>query len=344
MRGLIVDKDLELHIREMPVPAHNDYQALVKMVSGGICGTDLKVMHGILKGYGEYPAVLGHEGVGQVVEKGSKVCSFELGDYVLLPFLYGKTGDCVSTFGAFAEYGIVGDMQALLADGVKPGDALYDESYCAQSKLDPEIDPVDGCMLITFREVYAAIKRFGIKRNDRIVVFGAGAVGLSFIRMCKLLGADVIAVEVDGRKLGQAQNAGADFVFDSRKVDIVAEVKKLYPSGANYLIDAAGAPAVINDGLKMVTYDGKICCYGIAPQQKYEFDWSGAPYNWTMQFLQWPYKTEEGAVNGKIQEWVLDGALDTADFISDYFDFERSVDALKMLEAGRALKKIVIRF
>ena len=87
MKSYVIHKDQTCKIEEMPMPKFGEYDALVKMESCGVCnGTDMKIIHGVFKGIDQYPVVLGHEGVGRVVEKGSKVTSYEIGDLVLLPF------------------------------------------------------------------------------------------------------------------------------------------------------------------------------------------------------------------------------------------------------------------
>ena len=69
MLGLVVYPDGTLKIEELPKPQINEYQALVETLSCGICsGTDFKIIHGNFKGFDTYPAILGHEGVGRVVE------------------------------------------------------------------------------------------------------------------------------------------------------------------------------------------------------------------------------------------------------------------------------------
>ena len=73
MKTLIVDKEGKLSVQEIPKPKYTENQALVKMIAGGVCnGTDTQLIHGDFKGVdsSEYPLMLGHEGVGRVVEVG----------------------------------------------------------------------------------------------------------------------------------------------------------------------------------------------------------------------------------------------------------------------------------
>ena len=85
MKGLVTDGRGGIFLREdIPMPKMGEYDGLVKTVGCGICnGTDLKLADGHLKGFGTYPAVLGHEAVGRVIRTGKKVRNYREGDLVL---------------------------------------------------------------------------------------------------------------------------------------------------------------------------------------------------------------------------------------------------------------------
>lgn len=346
MKGLVVDKEGKLSIRDLSKPQFNEYQMLVKMISCGVCnGTDMKLVHRNFKGFDAYPAVLGHEGVGRVVEMGAKVKNFKVGDVVLLPFLEGMTDDCYSGWGAFAEYAVTGDWKAMAEGGKGPGTPGFSEGSYAQQIIPEGIDPVGAAMIITFREVLSATKRFGFSENSSLVIFGAGPVGLCFTKFAKLLGlGPVIVFDIMDDKLTEAASMGADYVFNSTKADVKQEVLKLCPEGVDFVVDAVGINQLINQAMELVKYNGKICCYGISPKLGMELDWSKAPYNWTLQFVQWPSKKEEAEAHLQIISWIKMGVIRTEDFISDVIPFENVLDAFQMVEERKARKKIVIAF
>ncbi len=349
MKSLIVDENGALSIRELPIPVPGDCQALVKLKSCGVCnGTDTKLIHHSFKNFDTYPAALGHEGVGEVVQIGSKVKNLHIGDRVLLPFLEGETEGITSGWGAYSEYALVGDAAACAENGMGEGTAAFNEGYLAQTVLKPDdkVDDVQAAMIITFREVLSAIRRFDLKANENIVVFGAGPVGLCFVRFLKLLGAKtVVSVDIDDQKTAQARRMGADFAFNSKAVDVGAEIRALFPDGADAVIDAVGVNALINQAMGLIRYNGKICCYGISPKLGMELDWSKAPYNWTLQFVQWPSKREEALAHSQIMAWINLGVLNPSDFISHVFPFTQVMDAFRLVEAhDPQVKKIVITF
>jgi threonine dehydrogenase-like Zn-dependent dehydrogenase len=349
MKTLVVDAKHELSIREVPMPKYKECQALVKMQSCGVCnGTDLKLIHGEFKNFDTYPATLGHEGVGKVVEVGSKVKNLKPGDIVLLPFVEEKFDDVYSGWGSYSEYAVVGDAGAYIANGMGPGTPEFSEGYYAQTVIKPEdkVDPVEASMIITFREVLSAIKRFQFQPNESVLILGAGPVGLCFAKFCKLLGLKtVITTDIDDEKAAFAKTMGADYAFNSKSTDINAQVKKLFPEGIDYVVDAVGINELINQAMPLIKYNGKICCYGISPKLGMELDWSKAPYNWTIQFVQWPSKKEEAEAHEQVMAWINLGVLKPRDFISDVFPFERIIEAFKLVEERKSgTKKVVIKY
>ena len=346
MKSLIVDQSGKLYFETLPQPKIDDHKALVKMEACGVCnGTDMKLIHRNFKNFSDYPAILGHEGVGRVVEKGERVTNLQIGDLVLLPFLEESVGGFTPGWGAFSEYAVVGDAQAMIRDGKGPGTDYFQECYFAQQVVPERIAHADAVMIITFREVLSAVRRFGFRENKNLVVFGAGPVGLCFIKFAKLLGlGPVIAFDIDDGKVAEARAMGADYAFNSLKTDPVEAVLDILPDRADFVVDAVGVNDLINQAMRMVKYNGKICCYGISAKLDMTLDWSRAPYNWSLDFVQWPSKKEEAEAHGQILNWMDAGALNPGDFISDVFPFEDVIRVFDMVENKKTNKKIVITF
>lgn len=349
MKALTVDAQGVLSVQEFPIPSYGPCQALVKMRSCGVCGgTDMKLIHHTFKDFDTYPAILGHEGVGEVVAIGEKVENLHKGDLVLLPFLEEKIGEYTPGWGAYSEYAVVGDAQAYIRCGMGPGTPQWSEGYLAQTVLSQKdhVDVVGAAMIITFREVLSAIRRFGLRPNQNIVVMGAGPVGLCFTRFLKLLGMKtVITTDVLDEKVKTARKMGADYAFNSANCDVAKEVRTLFPDGVDAVVDAVGINALLNQAMEMICYNGKICGYGISPQLSMNLDWSNAPYNWNLHFVQWPSKAEEAQAHEQIMAWINLGVLNPRDFISDIIPFSRVIDAFELIEKRLpATKKIVIEF
>lgn len=339
MKALVIYQNGDAAIKRVPVPEYGSHEALVRMQASALCGTDIKILHDDLKCFRSYPTILGHEGVGKVIAVGDRVQKFKVGDSVVLPFIPRKCGEYYSTWGAISEYAIVGDSEAMKRDGI-----AFDEGLLAQRVIPSSIDPVAATMIVTFREILSTMLRLGFHSGQNIVIYGVGPVGLAFIRLAKILGmGPVISVIRRESKAIQALEAGADHIINSSTSDVIAEVRKLLPDGADILLDAAGAPDLIDTNLKIVREYGDICIYGVLPGGKVTIDWREAPYSFNLRFAQWPSKREEAAVHDRVIDMMQNGTLNGMDYISDVFSLDDAVQAIDCFKAHRNKKKIVIR-
>jgi len=343
MRTLIVNKDGSLAITEVPKPVCGPKTALVRTIACGMCGTDVKLIHHAFKGFPKsvYPIMLGHEGVGEVVEIGADVRGLKIGDKVLLPFVDADPkiyGDLGSGYGSLCEYAIVHDLKAY-ATGTAP-DCAY-----AQTVLPDDLNPVDAVMLVTFREVLSTIRYFGIKSEHSIVVFGCGPVGLTYIKFLKLLGCqNVIAVDIADEKLEFAQANGATKTINSTKEDLTTAVRAICPDGVHFTLDAVGLPIIATQSMPLIADRGTILCYGVPATEEITLDFSKANYNWNLVFQQMPRKIEEGEAHEQVLQWIREDKLAIKDFISDYFEFDNSVEAYNRLLDCTIMKKGIITF
>ncbi|MCL2057087.1 MAG: zinc-binding dehydrogenase [Oscillospiraceae bacterium] len=345
MKSLVVEKGGALSVRDLPMPKIGEHQALVKMLSCGVCaGTDMKIVHGQFKNFGTYPCTLGHEAVGRVIETGAKVKKFKIGDRVMLPYVEETLDGVFPGWGGFSEYAVVGDFEAAALCGLGCETPGFNEGYYAQTIVPDYVSDTDAVMIVTFREVLSAIKRFGFKENETVVIYGCGPVGLCFIKFASLLGAGkIIALDIVEDKLADAARLGADHVLLSG-AGSTEKVRELCPGGADHVVDAVGINSLINEAMKLVKYNGQICVYGIAPQLGMELDWSQAPYNWNVHFVQWPSKYEEYLMDNTVLNWIKTGVLVPSDFISDILPFDRILEGFEKTENKQVAKKMVITF
>ena len=341
MKSYVVYEGGNCKIEEMPMPKYGEYDVLVKIESCGVCnGTDTKIIHGDFKGIDTYPVVLGHEGVGRVVEKGSKVTNFEIGDLVLMPYWSDVPEGYTSGWGTYSEYNIAIDALAQEKDGIIPEEFSY-----GQRKLPADFDPVSSAMIITFREVLSTMKRFGFEANKSLVVLGMGPVGLSFVQFARLTGmGPIIAIDISDEKLELAKKRGADYVINSKTTDIVSAVKEICPDGVDYALDAVGVSAFINTALEIIKPDAKVCVYGISANMTQEVDWSKCPYNWTLHFHQFPSKKGESEAHDQIVKWIQMGIIDPNDYISHVYDFCDIDKAFENIANKVPTMKMVIKF
>lgn len=343
MKTLMVNKDGSLEFKEIPKPRYGPKEALVKTIACGMCGSDVKIIHRSFKGIPQstYPVMLGHEGIGEVVEVGAEVKGLKIGDKVLLPFVdpdpvnYGSMG---SAWGALSEYTTVHDATAYAEGGAPP--VAY-----AQTLLFDDLDPVDAVMIVTFREVLSAINYFGIKPEDSVVIFGCGPVGLTFVKLLSLCGCkEIIAVDIVDEKLKEAVSYGAKKSINNSGVDLTEVVRADYPNGVRHVLDAVGLPSVVNQAMAILADRGNVLCYGVLEKEEITINFSKASYNWNFICQQMPKKPEEGEAHAQIIGWVRSGDLVIKDFISDYFTFDESIKAYEKLLDRKVMKKGIIKF
>lgn len=346
MKSIAVMAPDELKIIEVPKPAARRFAAVCKILACGICGSDTKIIHGTFKNITEYPCLLGHEAVGEVVELGEDCENFAVGDRVLLPFHCDDLPEGISSYwGGFSEYGLVYDYKSMIAHGKGPGTPEFQESYYTMRKLPEGFDPVAGVMLITLREVLAACKHFGFKQNETLVVHGAGPVGLAFTKFAKVLGlGPVIVCDILEEKREEALRMGADYFINSKNENLVERVREIVPGGVDYSLDAVGLNALINTGMELIHDNGHIKTYGVSPKLQMNIDWAKAPYNWNLELFQFPIKYNEGAVTQQLLTWCKNGWINPLDFVSHVFDLDHCMEGFDILLGHKPCKKMVVTF
>jgi threonine dehydrogenase-like Zn-dependent dehydrogenase len=311
-------------------------------------------LHGQFKGVDQYPILLGHDAMGEGVEVGKHVKQWKVGDIVTLPFLemdpdgtYQGT-EYRSAWSAYSEYTVAKDWQAMAALGNGPGTpGFVGMEYVYTQKILPhDIDPVYGAMVCVLREVLAASRHFGVTFNQDIVIFGMGSVGLTFVKMAKLLGArNVIAVGNKELQREEAFNVNADYYINMREENVIETVREILPDGVDIVIDAVGINEITNTSMSLVKDAGKIGVYGISSQLGMDLSWASAPYNWVLDFFQFPQKEEEANAHDQVVSWIRMGLLDPKDFVSHVVPFENILEAFAMVEKkDPKRKKIIIKY
>jgi alcohol dehydrogenase len=230
----------EINIENLPDPTPAAGGVVLKVEATGICRSD---WHGWMGHDADIvlPHVPGHELAGTIVEMGSEISSWNIGDRVTLPFVCG-CGSCppctegnpqvcdhqfqpgFTHWGSFAEYVSINYAEQNL---VRLPETM---SFVEAASL--------GCRFITaFRGV---VDQGQLKAGQWISIFGCGGVGLSAIAIAKAIGAKVIAVDIDPLKLELAKSLGADHCLLSNN-EVIAEIREITNSGCHVSVDALGS-------------------------------------------------------------------------------------------------------
>lgn len=338
MKGLVTDGRGGIFLRDdIPMPEIGEYDALVKTVGCGICnGTDLKLAAGHLKGFGTYPAVLGHEAVGRVIQTGRKVKNYQLDDIVLRSEL-PDSGSYHSLWGGFAEYAMVTDCKAMEADGFP----IQDAGAWSKTVVPAGIDSTDACMLITLEEIYSALKRLDMRAGQKVVIAGCGPVGIAMANLCRIMGAGKILL--GGHHMARMQKAlqlGADAVVNTREEDLTSRIREEMGK-ADLFIDAVGNGAVLSHGLRSVKPGGVIGIYGIGLHSTQRVTWEDADYCWEIRSVQWPDYEHLVTIQTEVSDLVLDGKLCLSDYVTHRIPVEDYEQGFELVKNREGLKVVL---
>jgi threonine dehydrogenase-like Zn-dependent dehydrogenase len=256
-----------LAVEEVPRPRPRAGEAVIRITTTTICGTDVHIVRG------EYPVkpglILGHEPVGVIDELGPGLeAEYSVGQRVIVGAitpcgqcfycLNGVHSQCGGPLGgwrfgntingAWAEYLLVPDARANLApipDGLSDEDVL----------LVPDI----------FSTGLVGAERGGIKVGDAVAVFAQGPIGLCATLGAKLLGASLI-IGVDGvpERLEMARRFGANMTIDYRETDPVTAIKRATSGrGVDVAIEALGQQATFENALRAIRPGGTLSSLGV---------------------------------------------------------------------------------
>jgi L-iditol 2-dehydrogenase len=230
---------------EAPEPEAGRNDVLVRMRACGICGSDAfyVAIGGIPPRQGHTP--LGHEPAGEVVAVGADVTGIDVGDHVVINPMAAPSGIIGNggASGALADY--------LLIENAVRGTSL---------EVIPDHIPFEVAAL----NEPMAVARHGVNRcnpkpGDKVVVFGAGPIGLGATLAFRSLGVShIVVVDLIPARLDKALRLGADAVINAADEDVAARLVELHgegvsmrpgKAGTDIYLDAAGSPAVLHTAL-----------------------------------------------------------------------------------------------
>ncbi|MGI5150929.1 alcohol dehydrogenase catalytic domain-containing protein [Plantactinospora sp. CA-294935] len=321
-------------LEDRPVPEVGPNDVLVRIRACGICGTDVWMANGTLS-FHEFPLILGHEGVGEVVAVGESVTKRRVGDRVGIPMAQKTCGVCdfcreehpvsfvsgvncanptltgVTVDGAFAEYiAADADGTVLLPDGISYEDAA--PTLCAGYT------------------VWAALRKVDPKPGAKVAVVGVGGLGHLAIQYAKAAGYHVTAVTRTGDKQELARRLGAD--------NVVADGAALKEAGgADVLMHTSSSHAAIVDAMNGLKPWGKVVMMGVATD---EMPLPAGPL--TFQ----GYEVIGSAHNG------MEYLVEALDFVArgavkpmvEVFSKERVGEAYEAASSGKVRFKAVVTF
>ena len=348
MKAVYINAPGEVEIREIPMPVRKPGEALLKLLYGGICGSDLGSYRGTFA-YFSYPRIPGHEFSAEIVEIDENEYGLEKG-MVVTCNPYFNCGGCYSCQRGIVNACMDNQTMGCQRDGAfceyitMPLERIYDGKGLSGKTL-AAIEP--------FCISYHGVQRAGIREGDKVLVVGAGTIGVLAANAAKALGAEVYLCDVAEKKLQYAMDTfGFAGTILNNSPDAlekaVAEITggiDIRGTQANYgfdvCIEAVGLPETFQNCIDAAAFGGKVVLIGVGKKnldfnftmiQKKEMDVFGSRNALKKDFLE-------------LIDLVKDGRVDLDQIITNIYPFRDVEKAFREFSANSAeMLKVMIDF
>ena len=354
-----------LEIVELDLEGPKAGEVLVEVKATGICHTDYYTLSGA-DPEGLFPAVLGHEGAGIVVDVGPGVTTLKKGDHVIPLYtpecrqckscLSRKTNLCTS-IRATQGKGLMPDgTSRFKCDGEQvlhymgtstfANHIVVPEIALAKIREDAPFDKVCyiGCGVTT--GIGAVIWTAKAEAGCRAVVFGLGGIGLNVIQGLRMIGAEmIVGVDINPARKEIAEKFGMTHFVNPKEVegDLVPYLVNLTDGGADYSFDATGNVNVMRQALECCHRGwGQSIIIGVAP--------AGAEIS-TRPFQLVTGRVWKGTAFGgargrtdvpRIVDWYMDGRINIDDLITHTLPLEEINRGFDLMHAGESIRSVVV--
>ena len=360
--ALEAGKPLKIETVELEGPKAGE--VLVEIKATGVCHTDAYTLSG-KDPEGLFPAILGHEGAGVVVEVGADVTSVKKGDRVIPLYtpecrqceycLSRKTNLCQairSTQGqglmpdATSRFSLNGTMlHHYMGTSTFANYTVLPEIAVAKIRSDAPFDKVCyiGCGVTT--GIGAVIYTAKVEPGSKVVVFGLGGIGLNVIQAARMVGAEtIVGVDLNPAKRSLAEKFGMTHFVNPKEVegDLVPYLVDLTKGGADYSFECIGNVKVMREALE--------CCHkgwgvsviiGVAGAGE---EISTRPFQLVTGRV-WKGSAFGGARGRtdvpKIVDWYMEGKINIDDLITHTMPLERINDAFDLMHKGESIRSVV---
>jgi S-(hydroxymethyl)glutathione dehydrogenase/alcohol dehydrogenase len=355
-----------LEIMDVNLEGPKAGEVLIEVKATGICHTDEFTLSGA-DPEGLFPAILGHEGAGVVLEVGPSVTSLKPGDHVIPLYtpecreceycLNPKTNLCQSIRSTQGQ-GLMpdGTSRFSMLDGTPilhymgcstfSNHTVLPEIALAKVRPDAPFDKICyiGCGVTT--GIGAVINTAKVEIGSRAIVFGLGGIGLNVIQGLRLAGADqIVGVDVNPSKKAMAERFGmTDFVNPTEvEGDLVPYLVNLTKGGADYTFDATGNVKVMRTALESAHKGwGESIIIGVAP--------AGAEIS-TRPFQLVTGRSWRGTAFGgargrtdvpKIVDWYMEGKIEIDPMISHTLSLDEINTGFDLMHEGKSIRSVVV--
>ncbi|UCH73879.1 MAG: S-(hydroxymethyl)glutathione dehydrogenase/class III alcohol dehydrogenase [Rhodospirillales bacterium] len=353
-----------LSIETVQLDGPKEGEVLVEIKATGVCHTDEFTRSGA-DPEGAFPAILGHEGAGIVVDTGPGVTSLKKGDHVIPLYTpecrqceyctSGRTNLCQAIRETQGR-GVMPDGTSRFSLGGKPvlhymGTSTFSnytvlpEIAVAKVREDAPFDKICyiGCGVTT--GIGAVINTARVRPGDNVVVFGLGGIGLNVVQGARMVGADmIVGVDINPMRKALGEKFGMTHFVNPKEVegDLVPYLVDLTKGGADHSFECIGNVEVMRQALECCHKGwGESTIIGVA----------GAGQEITTRPFQlvtgrvWR-GTAFGGARGrtdvpKIVDWYMEGKINIDDLITHTLPLEKINDAFDLMHAGESIRSVV---
>ena len=353
-----------LTIEEVDLEGPKSGEVLVEIKATGICHTDYYTLSGA-DPEGLFPAILGHEGAGVVVDVGPNVKSLRKGDHVIplytpecreCKFCLSKKTNLCQAIRSTQGRGVMPDSTSRFSLDGKPLFHYMGTSTFANHTVVPEIAlakirkeaPFDkvcyiGCGVTT--GIGAVIYTAKVEAGANVAVFGLGGIGLNVIQGARMVGADkIIGIDINPQREAMARKFGMTHFINPNDVpNIVDAVVQLTDGGADYSFECIGNTKVMRQALECTHKGwGRSIIIGVAE--------AGAEISTRPFQLVTGRKWEGSAFGGargrtdvpKIVDWYMEGKIDIDSLITHTLPLDKINDGFQLMKSGESIRSVVI--
>lgn len=310
-------------------------EAAVRVKAAGICGTDL---HIFAKGRADValPRVMGHELSGIVTAVGDGVSHLKKGDHVVLDPVFacgtcracrrGKTNVCskVRCFGVQMDGGF---QDYIKTDARRLYRIPKEWSFTAAALAEP------------FSVASNILARTAAAKGDRIAILGAGTIGLCILQAAKGIGAEVLISDIEAEKLKKAKSFGADYTIHTGSESFLQEAGKIFPEGADVVIDAVGKTELLQEAVKLAGPGGSI---GVLAFDEKEM--RVIPAGVTRKELTLAGSRMNRGRFPEVLSWMKEGKIHPEQMITAVYPLERIQEAFEHTLRDKAGIKTILTF
>ncbi|MBI2963911.1 MAG: S-(hydroxymethyl)glutathione dehydrogenase/class III alcohol dehydrogenase [Deltaproteobacteria bacterium] len=354
-----------LAIETVEVQGPREGEVLVEVKATGVCHTDAFTLSGA-DPEGRFPAILGHEGAGVVVEVGAGVTSVRPGDHVIPLYtpecrqckacLSGKTNLCTA-IRATQGKGVMPDGTSRFRLDGEPvlhymGTSTFSnftvlpEIAAAKIREDAPFDKVCyiGCGVAT--GIGAVLNTAKVEPGANVAVFGLGGIGLNVIQGARMVGAGrIIGVDVNPARRAIAEKFGMTRFVNPEEVGrdkVVEAIVEATDGGADYSFECIGNVEVMRQALECCHRGwGQSIIIGVAGAGE---EIRTRPFQLVTGRV-WK-GTAFGGVKGrrdvpKIVDWYMEGKIDIDDLITHHLPLERINEAFDLMHRGESIRSVV---